>query len=129
MLQSGEASLIGRRYLLQGLLGQGGMGSVYRATDRLTGRLVALKKVVTSSDALELTSSYDMTDFRLAMAQEFKLSASLRHPNIVEVLDYGFMEVKAKSEAVRQPFFTMELLENPKTILDAGRYQSLNTKI
>ncbi|MDX1996055.1 MAG: serine/threonine-protein kinase PknK, partial [bacterium] len=116
-MSSGEASnitLIGKRYQQSALLGQGGMGAVYRAVDRLTGQLVALKRVLNTEDVLELTSSYNMGDFRLALAQEFKMLASLRHPNIIEVLDYGF-------DDERQPYFTMELLENAPTILDAAQ--------
>ncbi|HEX2570736.1 MAG TPA: AAA family ATPase [Polyangia bacterium] len=41
---------------------------------------------------------------RLALAQEFRTLASLRHPHIISVLDYGF-------DDERQPYFTMELLE------------------
>ena len=40
---------------------------------------------------------------RMALAQEFRTLAALRHPHIISVLDYGFVEQS-------QPFFTMELL-------------------
>jgi serine/threonine protein kinase len=85
-----NGSAIGKRYLLHESLGRGGMGVVYRATDRLTGREVALKQVNTDTEVLGLDNSYEEVDFRLAMAREFKLSSSLRHPNIIKVLDYGF---------------------------------------
>ncbi|MBE0690931.1 MAG: hypothetical protein IH587_12505, partial [Anaerolineae bacterium] len=92
--------IIGRRYTLLELLGKGGMGVVYRAYDRLTGQEVALKQVVRASDPLSTTAPTEDNELRLALAQEFRVLASLRHPNIVSVLDYGF-------DAARQPYFTM----------------------
>ena len=65
---------IGNRYLLHTTIGQGGMGIVYRATDRLTGREVALKSVIADLEALNIDDSLQASDFRLALAREFKLS-------------------------------------------------------
>src|SRR6185436_17672988 len=85
--------LIGRRYVLQDELGAGSMGSVNRALDRLTGRAVALKRVSIPVDQLEFGSQGgDAAGIQLTLAQEFKVLASLRHPNIISVLDYGFDE-------------------------------------
>jgi serine/threonine protein kinase len=47
---------------------------------------------------------------QLALAREFHMLASLRHPNIISVLDYGF-------DVARQPYFTMDLLPAAQTIL------------
>ncbi len=114
--------VIGRRYALQELIGVGGMGAVYRAADRFTDHPVALKRVVTDREQLNLTESIDLEDFRLALAREFKLLASLRHPNVINVLDYGF-------DTSQQPYFTMELLENPATIIEAGRARSPENQV
>ena len=111
---------INKRYTVHDLLGQGGMGAVYRATDRLTGQHVALKQVTTLLDQLEDTPGSD-SDFHLALSDEFRTLASLRHPNIISVLDYGFEE--------KQPYFTMELLEKPRTILGAGKGLPLEHQI
>ncbi|MFN8371779.1 MAG: protein kinase [Anaerolineae bacterium] len=120
--------MIGKRYLLHEQLGVGGMGTVHRALDRLTGETVALKQVVASAERLQfgqsgltVTSAAKTKDMSLALAQEFKLLASLRHPNIISVLDYGFDQQK--------PFFTMELLDHPRTITEAGREQSLDVQV
>lgn len=118
--QQGES--IARRYVLQELVGKGGMGLVYRAHDRLTSRDIALKRVIPNAELFDVQSTMEAQDFRLALAREFKLSASLRHPHIVEVLDYGF-------DRERQPFFTMELLHQPKTLLEAAREQTYQRKL
>src|SRR5215475_2335464 len=111
-------TIIDRRYDLQEKLGEGGMGEVYRAKDRLTNQTVALKRVTVDGEQLQFASRPASADFRLALAQEFRTLASLRHPNIISVLDYGFDET-------RQPYFTMELLENARNLVDFGKDQPL----
>lgn len=114
--------IIGRRYQLHEVLGHGGMGSVYRATDRLTGKTIALKRVHTSAMSFDFTTSHNAEDFRLALAKEFKLLASLRHPHIIQVLDYGF-------DSNHEPYYTMELIENAHTLLEAAQSQPVRGKI
>lgn len=93
----------GKRYLLVDALGGGGMGSVFRAHDRLTNSIVALKSLMLAPAVLDTLSS-DGLDVRVALTHEFQMLATLRHPNIVSVLDYGF-------DTHGQPFFTMEFLD------------------
>ncbi|MCU0498303.1 MAG: protein kinase [Anaerolineae bacterium] len=112
-------NIIARRYQILDTLGQGGMGTVYRAADRLTGQFVALKQVTVGENRLQIASRLSFSgteDFRVALAQEFRTLASLRHPNIISVLDYGFYE--------DQPFFTMDLLPEPLTLLQAGEHRN-----
>lgn len=115
---------IGPRYRLLDPLGAGGMGTVYRAHDRLTGHTVALKRVNVAPEQLHFASRSHATGeaLLLALAQEFKTLASLRHPHIISVLDYGF-------DAHHQPYFTMELLDQPQTLLAASKDQPLDVKI
>ncbi len=116
-------STVGQRYHVLDLVGTGGMGSVYRVMDRLSRQTVALKRVTAAPDTLNFASrADDSMDFRLALAQEFQILASLRHPNIIGVLDYGF-------DADNQPYYTMDLLEDAQTILDAARDRSLSEKV
>src|SRR5512135_3867106 len=103
--------IIGARYQVLNELGSGGMGEVFRVLDRLTGRVATLKRL---KAAHTLDSTTIGADCRIALAQEFRLLASLRHPNIISVLDYGF-------DASGDPYFTMDLEENARTIIDAGR--------
>jgi len=127
MLPDIKSKIIGRRYELHDQIGQGGMGAVYRALDRLTGQEVALKQVLTMPGASELGDTHDVVDFRIALAQEFKLLASLRHPNVIEVLDYGF-DAGAAAD-LRQPYFTMELLTNTQTVLEAATDEPLPRRL
>ena len=87
------------------------MGTVYEVADRLTGMLVALKQVTTPTNNLDFSRAGDTGSFELALANEFKILGSLRHPNIVSVLDYGF-------DQQRLPYFTMDLLSHPKRITE-----------
>jgi len=68
-------------YEIQGHLGAGGMGEVYRALDRRVGRQVALK-ILPESLARE-------EDRRRRFEQEARLAASLNHPNIMAIYDVG----------------------------------------
>lgn len=123
---------VGHRYQLLDKIGHGGMGSVYRAYDRLTGTVVALKRLSISADRLMFMSrpsTGDSTDYRLALAQEFKTAASLRHPNIITMYDYGFDSSGEGAEAVRQPFFTMDLLENTLPIVKASAELPFDKKV
>jgi eukaryotic-like serine/threonine-protein kinase len=121
MLGSSAEQLIGRRYQLHEKLGEGGMGTVFRATDRLTGQTIALKRVLLLSEDDFLASHGDTTDFRLTLAQEFKVLASMRHPHIISVLDYGFHD--------KSPYVAMELIERARTFIDAGTDAMLEPQV
>ncbi len=112
------------------------MGIVYLASNRLNGQLVALKRVHAASSEFDSLSSAELdsatqvnsqgpgesVSIRTALAREFQLLASLHHPNIVGVLDYGF-------DKLQNPFFVMEVLESPQTIVEAGEDKSIKHKI
>lgn len=113
--------LIGHRYRLLSKLGQGGMGMVHRALDKLTDDIIALKQVAPPSSDIAFGSP-SSEDVRLALTREFKVLAGLRHPHIISVLDYGF-------DASGWPYFTMAFLENGKTLRDAGKNQPIEKQI
>jgi len=115
--------LLDNRYRLEKVLGQGGMGIVHRAYDRLTGQTVALKQVLVSEKTPALASLTETNaSARLAIAREFQFLAGLRHPHIISVLDYGFA-------ADKQPYYTMTLIESPRTIRDVALNQPVNVVI
>ena len=75
------ARLIGGRYEILALLGQGGMGRVYRARDTELDEVVALKVLQS-----ELVSSPEMVErFR----REVKLARRVTHPNVARMFDIG----------------------------------------
>jgi tetratricopeptide (TPR) repeat protein len=123
ILRMPNTTIINHRYQLNETLGKGGMGIVYRAQDRLTGQSVALKYVTVEQSQLNFSNSTHGGDVLVALADEFRILATLRHPNIISVLDYGF------DTHTNQPFYTMELLESAQTILQAGKNLSLGQKI
>lgn len=108
-----EDVVLNQRYRILDMIGKGGMGQVNRALDRLSQQTIALKQVTAPRENLRLSIS-KTTDFRLALAQEFRTLASLRHPHIISVLDYGF-------DSEKHPFFTMDLLQQPLSITQAAR--------
>ncbi len=84
-----------QRYRLDGEIGRGGMGVVYRATDLDLMREVAVK----------VLSEANSTDARQRLIREARAAAALNHPNIISVHDVG--------EAEGIPFFVMELVDGP----------------
>lgn len=72
------------RYVIESLIGQGGMGAVYRALDtRFTGRICAIKEMSVLS-LLPEERPYAVRSFQ----QEAELLATLKHPNLPQVHDF-----------------------------------------
>ena len=120
---------ITRRYWLQDKLGEGGMGEVYAAFDRLTGTQVALKRVLHTPQELLFHARFayegaenSVADFQRVLAHEFRVLASLRHPHIISVLDYGF-------DAEHYSYYTMTLIDQPLTITEAAQRFTLPERI
>ena len=90
------------RYEKRQVLGEGGMGVVYRAYDADLKREVALKTLRDGGDELALEM------FR----KECGVLASLNHPNIVDIYDVG----QFTEDGIEKPYFVMPLL--PGTTLD-----------
>jgi serine/threonine protein kinase len=78
-----EPRLVAGRYALSGVLGRGGMGTVWRATDRVLGREVALKEVTFSVD---LTAA-ERSILRERTMREARAAARLDHPCVATVYD------------------------------------------
>jgi eukaryotic-like serine/threonine-protein kinase len=97
---SGPASLrpgmiLGRRYEILQLLGEGGMGAVYKAKDRELSRMVALK--VIRPDLAKNQAAIDRFKHELLLAHQ------VTHKNVIRIYDLG--------EAEGMKFITMEFIE------------------
>lgn len=95
--------LLDGRYQIEGRLGEGGVGVVYRALQIKLHRRVAVKLLQPESDE----------SLRPRFEREAVTLAALSHPNIVSVQDYGHTRSK--------PFLVMELLQGRtlRELLDA----------
>lgn len=121
-MQINRVQLVGSRYQIKRKLGAGAMGVVYEAYDRLYRRQVALKQVITQFGSEGSTADANAsTDTRLALANEFQVLSSLKHPHIIGVSDYGFHQ--------GQPYYTMQFLESSMTIREFAEGKPLSEKI
>ena len=102
MESTGSPKKLAGRYEVRQILGQGGMGLVYRAYDTVVRREVAVKTILDIPDPASLQLFY----------KECDVLASMSHPNIVEIFDIGEFEEDGK----KKPYFVMPLL--PGTTLD-----------
>lgn len=87
-------STIAGRYHLVRLLGDGGMGAVYKAADQVLRRFVAIKLLHAS--VARNPSSVER------FQREARAAAAIGHPNIIDILDFGIEE--------KRPYMVMEYL-------------------
>ncbi|HEY6878777.1 MAG TPA: serine/threonine-protein kinase [Polyangiales bacterium] len=86
--------VVAGRYSLVRLLGDGGMGAVYKAEDNVLRRFVAIKLLHPAAAANPAAVE--------RFLREAQSAASIGHPNIIEILDFGESEGK--------PYLVMEYL-------------------
>ncbi len=96
-------------YRIDGLIGQGGAGVVYKATQVRLDRPVAIKTVKQASLRNETTSK--------RFEREAQIVGQLRHPNIVSAFDFGVH--------AGQLYLVMEYIDG----IDAGEYLDRNGKL
>jgi DNA-binding response OmpR family regulator len=92
--QAATGDLIGGRYRLEGKLGEGAMGAVYRTTQLELRRPAAIKM---------LNRGHDLPKARARLLREAKACAALHHPHAVQIYDVG--------EDDGRPYLVMELLD------------------
>ena len=96
MRSTHEPALVTRgRYEVGDVLAHGGMATIHRALDRLTGREVAYKLLRVSVESVRARMT-------ALFRREFDTLARLEHPNIVTAYDFGVDE--------HGPYYTMELI-------------------
>src|SRR5918995_2983562 len=87
------------KYRLERLLGQGGMGAVFLATHLGTDRYVALKLI-----APQFMRNQEFVE---RFKREARAAGRLRHPNVVDVTDFGFSDAGGEPVA----YLVMEYLD------------------
>jgi serine/threonine protein kinase len=100
------------KYRLDEPLGQGGMGTVYKATHLGTDRVVAVKVIAQRYG--------DQPEFVERFRREARAAGRLRHPNVVDVTDFGFAGV----DGHRLAYLVMEYLDGTSladVLEDEGR--------
>ncbi|MBI2741018.1 MAG: serine/threonine protein kinase [Rhodospirillales bacterium] len=85
------------RYVVEELVGVGGMGQIYRAHDPVLRRTVAIKLIST-----KLMSGADRADYIKRFRREAEAAARCAHPNIVAVYDFALHD--------EQPYLAMEFV-------------------
>ncbi|HJP94766.1 MAG TPA: serine/threonine-protein kinase [Pyrinomonadaceae bacterium] len=98
-LENYVGQVLDDKYSLEHLLGQGGMGAVYLATHLGTERYVALKLIA--------PQFMRNNEFVERFKREARAAGRLRHPNVVDVTDFGFARVKEGQVA----YLVMEYLD------------------
>ncbi|MEM9863694.1 MAG: serine/threonine-protein kinase [Myxococcota bacterium] len=93
--------IVAGRYRIEGTLGEGGMGAVFRATQLGLERSVALKLILPEKAASERA--------RRRFVREARITASIKHPGVVQIFDFG--------EDGDTVFIAMELLSG-RTLRD-----------
>ncbi len=97
------------RYVPEAVLGRGGFGEVLRCRDRELDRPVAVKLLVAPLDDEEA---------RARFAREARATAAVRHPHVVQVLDYGV-------SAAGEPWLVYEYVPGPDLETRIGSGQAL----
>src|SRR5437868_15342835 len=93
--------VLDEKYRIEKLLGQGGMGAVFLSTHLGTERPVALKVIT--------PEFMKHQEFVERFRREARAAGRLRHPNVVDVTDFGFARVGHNDERVA--YLVMEYLD------------------
>jgi serine/threonine-protein kinase len=103
------------RYEIVSLVGEGGMGRVYKALDPAIGRTVAIKTLNVDLEPEQFE------EFKQRFFREARTAGRLQHPNVVTIYDVGESEGTA--------FIAMEYVEGKtlREILDAGAPLKVDT--
>jgi serine/threonine protein kinase len=108
-----EPTEIAGRYQVIKKLGAGAFGTVYKAKDKILGRMVAIKTIRLEGLAAAGTSLDELVD---RFKREAQVSAQLKHPNIVTIYDVG--------ESNGMSYIAMEFIDGlglDRVIATAGR--------
>lgn len=112
--------ILNSRYELGELIGRGGMADVYRGTDTVLGRTIAVK-------VLRADLARD-PQFQARFKREAQAVAALNHPSIVAIFDTGEYSVPGgPGEDVRVPYIVMEFVSG-RTLRDMIKANELGVE-
>ncbi|MFK4641292.1 serine/threonine protein kinase [Paenarthrobacter histidinolovorans] len=112
--------ILNERYELGELIGRGGMADVYKGTDTLLGRTIAVK-------VLRADLARD-PQFQARFKREAQAVAALNHPSIVAIFDTGEYSVPGgPGEDVRVPYIVMEFVSG-RTLRDMIKAKELGVE-
>src|SRR5262245_46704940 len=103
---------IANRYVVERKLGAGAFGTVYKARDKILGRMVAIKTIRLEGLA---AAGASLDELMTRFMREAQVSAQLKHPNIVTIYDIG--------EAGGMTYLAMEFIDGvglEKVVRDSG---------
>lgn len=78
---------IGNRYRLEERIGVGAMGAVWRGTDELLNRTVALKELLAAAVAPTAAGADALEESRQRLLREGRIGARLQHPHVISMFD------------------------------------------
>lgn len=104
-----EGTVVAGRYRLEAPIGEGAMGSVFRAHDETLNRAVAIK-------LLFVDGARDPEEKVQQFLREARIAASVQHRNVIQTIDFGTIDKV-------QPYMVMELLSGCSLSdrMEAGR--------
>ncbi len=103
-----QGTLLADRYLIRGILGQGGMGTVYEVERTSDKRILAAKVLGVKPDYQSLAR----------FAREAQLLARIQHPNLIDILDTGITDE-------RVAYIIMERVHGKSLAERSTRYREL----
>jgi serine/threonine-protein kinase len=102
--------VLNEKWVILKLIGRGGMGEVYKAHQLSLDRDVAIK-VVSQHWLEELSENAHAVENCLErFRREVKIMAQVRHPNVLQILDYGSISIKKGEEDSSVEYIAMELV-------------------
>ena len=103
------------QYTIKGIIGSGGMGTVYRASQKSPRRTVAIKMMKEGIAAPQALRRFEF---------ESQLLARLRHPGIAQVFESGTHDTGSGGF----PYFVMEYIPNAKTLTQYAMDKKMGTR-
>ncbi len=82
-----DAPRIGNRYRLDQRIGSGAMGVVWRGTDELLNRTVAVKELLSAAEPPTAAGEDALEESRQRLMREGRIGARLQHPHVISMFD------------------------------------------